>query len=67
MEDASILSHREAGTRRPPLTLRAESGTGGELGHVHDLHRELLARLSVDASPHLAEGTPGDGGREEGV
>lgn len=40
------------------LTLCAEARAGGELGHIHNFDSELLPRLSVDASPHNAEGTP---------
>lgn len=47
------------------LTLCAESRTGGELGHIHDLDSELLPRLPVDASSHHAEGTPGGHGKNE--
>lgn len=47
------------------LTLCAESRTGGELGHIHDLDSKLLPRLPVDASSHHAEGTPGGHGKNE--
>lgn len=47
------------------LTLCAESRTGGELGHIHDLDSELLPSLPVDASSHHAEGTPGRHGKNE--
>ena len=37
--------------------VEAEAGRGRELGHVHDLHRELLARLPVQAPTHQRERT----------
>lgn len=40
------------------LTFCAEARTGGELGHVYNLHCKLLACLSVDASPHHAKWPP---------
>ena len=35
--------------------VEAEAGRGRELGHVHDLHRELLPRLPVQATTHQRE------------
>lgn len=40
------------------LTGCAETGAGGEFGHVDDFNGELLAGLPVDASPHYREGSP---------
>ena len=45
--------------------VEAEAGRGRELGHVHDLHRELLPRLAVNASPHQGERTLACEGEEE--
>ncbi len=37
--------------------VEAEAGAGRELGHVHDLHGELLPRLPVHAATHQRERT----------
>ena len=47
--------------------VEAEAGRGRELGHVHDLHRELLARLAVQAAPHQRERTLSCGGDFDGI
>ena len=39
----------------PLEVVEAEAGRGRELGHVHDLHGEFLARLAVQAPPHERE------------
>ena len=39
----------------PLEVVEAEAGRGRELGHVHDLHGEFLARLAVKAPPHERE------------
>ena len=41
-------------------TFCAEPRAGGELGNIHDLDSKLLSRVSVDASPDHAEGTPAE-------
>lgn len=40
------------------LTVRAETWAGGELGHVHDLRRELLSGLPVNTSFDYAKWSP---------
>ena len=54
LDDVGVFEHVADGGL-PLEVVEAEAGRGGELGHVHDLHRELLARLAVQAPPHQRE------------
>ena len=40
--------------------IQAEAGAGGELGHIHDLHGELLVGVTVDTSSYYREGSLAD-------
>ena len=53
-DDVRVFEHVADGGL-PLEVVEAEAGRGRELGHVHDLHRELLARLAVQAPPHQRE------------
>ena len=44
----------------PLEVIQAEAGAGGELGHIHNLHGELLVGVPVDTSPHYREGPLAD-------